>query len=106
VIGGSSGIGHEVARQTRARGARLIIVGRNEAKLAAAADRLRGEVTTAVLDAHDDAALERFFSTLEPIDHLVSMVGDSMTRGFLTTSPGTMRQVLHSNASEIIRFLF
>jgi hypothetical protein len=27
--------------------------------------------------------LERFFSTLEPINHLVSMVGDSMTGGFL-----------------------
>ena len=60
------------------QGARLIIVGRNQAKLAAAAERPRGTVKTAVLDAHDETALETFFSWLEVIDHLVSMVGDSM----------------------------
>ncbi len=53
-------------------------------------------VKTAVLDAHDETALEGFFSTLEAVDHLVSMVGDSMAGGFVTTSPETMRHVLHS----------
>lgn len=96
VIGGSSGIGYEIACQTSGQGARLLIVGRSKTKLAAATERLRGEVNTVVLDAHDETALERFFSTLEPIDHLVSMVGDSMAGGFLTTSPDTMRHVLHS----------
>ncbi len=96
VIGGSSGIGYDVARQTSVQGARLIIVGRNQAKLAAAAERLRGTVKTAVLDAHDETALETFFSRLEVVDHLVSMVGDSMAGGFLTTPPETMRHVLHS----------
>ena len=38
IIGGSSGIGHEAARQSSAQGARLIIVGRNQAKLTAAAE--------------------------------------------------------------------
>ena len=52
VIGGSSGIGYEVARQTLAQGALLTIIGRNPARLAAAAERLGGEVKTAVLDAH------------------------------------------------------
>jgi NAD(P)-dependent dehydrogenase (short-subunit alcohol dehydrogenase family) len=96
VIGGSSGIGYEVARQTRAQGAQLTILGRNPAKLSAAAEHLGGEVKTVVLDAHDDTALERFFSRLETVDHLVSMVGDSMSGGFLTTTPETMRHVLHS----------
>ena len=96
VIGGSSGIGYEVARQAGAQGARLIITGRNQAKLAAAAERLGGAVKTAVLDAHDETALESFFSSLEAVDHLVSMVGDSMAGGFLTTTPETMRHVLHS----------
>jgi hypothetical protein len=53
-------------------------------------------VKTAVLDAHEDMALENFFSRLEVADHLVSMVGDSMSGGFLTTTPETMRHVLHS----------
>jgi NAD(P)-dependent dehydrogenase (short-subunit alcohol dehydrogenase family) len=97
VIGGSSGIGNEVARQTIARGARLIIVGRDRAKLAAAAKRLGRAVTTLfALDAHDETALETFFSKLEAVDHVVSMVGDSMAGGFLTTAPETMRRVLHS----------
>jgi NAD(P)-dependent dehydrogenase (short-subunit alcohol dehydrogenase family) len=96
VIGGSSGIGYEVARQTLAQGALLTIIGSNPAKLAATADHLGGEVKKAVLDAHEDMALENFFSRLEVADHLVSMVGDSMSGGFLTTTPETMRHVLHS----------
>jgi len=96
VIGGSSGIGYEVARQTSAQGARLIITGRDQAKLALAAERLGRSVSSAWLDAHDEVALEKFFSSLETIDHLVSMIGDSMVGGFLNTSSETMRRVLHS----------
>jgi NAD(P)-dependent dehydrogenase (short-subunit alcohol dehydrogenase family) len=96
VIGGSSGIGYEVARQTRAQGARLIIAGRSHIKLAAAAERLGTAVTTTVLDAHDERALADFCASLGAVDHLVSMVGDSMAGGFLTTAPETMRHVLHS----------
>jgi NAD(P)-dependent dehydrogenase (short-subunit alcohol dehydrogenase family) len=96
VIGGSSGIGYEVARQARASGADLLITGRDKPKLAAAAERIRGNVTTEVLDAHDEMALEAFFSSLDAADHLVSMVGDSMAGGFLAASPETMRHVLHS----------
>jgi len=96
VIGGSSGIGHEVARQSAAQGASLIITGRDKARLALAAQRIGGPVMTAVLDAHDETALESFFSRLEAVDHLVSMVGDTMAGGFLSTTPETMRHVLHS----------
>jgi NAD(P)-dependent dehydrogenase (short-subunit alcohol dehydrogenase family) len=96
VIGGSSGIGYEVARQAHAQGARLFLLGRDPARLTAAAESLTGEIKTAVLDAHDDTALEAFFSRLETVDHLVSMVGDSMSGGFLVTTPETMRHVLHS----------
>ena len=96
VIGGSSGIGHEIARQASEEGARLIIAGRNPAKLTEAAERLRGVVQTVAVDAHDDAAVERAFSDLDALDHVVSMVGDSMSGGFLTTEPQTMRHVLHS----------
>jgi NADP-dependent 3-hydroxy acid dehydrogenase YdfG len=89
VIGGSSGIGYEVARQASMQGARLIIAGRNQARLDAAAERLGGVVKTAVLDAHDETALEDFFSTLESIDHLVSEEVAAayvhlMTNGFIT----------------------
>jgi NAD(P)-dependent dehydrogenase (short-subunit alcohol dehydrogenase family) len=96
VIGGSSGIGYEVARQATEEGARLIIAGRNPAKLVEAAECLNGAIQTVAMDAHDGAELEAAFSDLEALDHVVSMVGDSMSGGFLTTEPETMRHVLHS----------
>ncbi|HEY7489163.1 MAG TPA: SDR family oxidoreductase [Streptosporangiaceae bacterium] len=95
VIGGSSGIGKEIARQVAARAADVTITGRDAGRLTAAGDELGG-VRTALLDAHDGAALDAFFAGLGPVDHLVSMVGDSMSGGFLTTTPETMRHVLHS----------
>jgi NAD(P)-dependent dehydrogenase (short-subunit alcohol dehydrogenase family) len=96
IIGGSSGIGQEIARQTQLHGAALIIVGRDRAKLSTAAERLGGRIKTAAFDAHHEGALEAFFADLEPVDHVVSMVGDSMAGGFLTTPLETMRHVLHS----------
>ncbi|MGH3465152.1 MAG: SDR family oxidoreductase [Kribbellaceae bacterium] len=94
VIGGSSGIGHEVARQVAEQGAAVRITGRDERRLAAAAERLGAQATR--LDAHDERALEAFFADLDEVDHLVSMVGDSMAGGFLDTPADTMRHVLHS----------
>jgi NAD(P)-dependent dehydrogenase (short-subunit alcohol dehydrogenase family) len=95
VIGGSSGIGAEIAQQAVAAGAQVVITGRDPTRLAVASDRI-GARRAATLDAHDDVAVEAFFADLEAIDHLVSMVGDSMAGGFLTTTPETMRHVLGS----------
>ena len=96
VIGGSSGIGHEVARQAIELGAHVTIAARNPSKLAAAAQRFGGAVRMVVVDAHEEAQVESAFSDLDGFDHIVSMVGDSMSGGFLTTGQETMRHVLHS----------
>jgi NADP-dependent 3-hydroxy acid dehydrogenase YdfG len=81
IIGGGSGIGLEVARQVRTHGARLILVGRDHATFAAAAEEVGKSVTTLfALDAHDELALDRFFVEVDAFDHLVSMVGDSIGR--------------------------
>jgi NAD(P)-dependent dehydrogenase (short-subunit alcohol dehydrogenase family) len=93
VIGGSAGIGREITRQAMAQRADVTITGRDPERLAASD---HGDAKTAVLDAHDEAALDRFFSRLGSVDHIVSMVGDSMAGGFLTTTPETMRRILHS----------
>jgi NAD(P)-dependent dehydrogenase (short-subunit alcohol dehydrogenase family) len=95
VIGGSSGIGHEIARHARAEGAELTITGRDAQRLALAAEDLGG-LEAIQLDAHDETALNHFFTERRPVDHMVSMVGDSMAGGFLSTTPETMRHVLHS----------
>lgn len=95
-IGGSSGIGLEIARLAADAGARITIVGRDRAKLEAASQGLGQGVSPVALDAHDEPAVQRFFDALDPVDHVVSMVGDSMSGGFLDTSAQTMRDVLHS----------
>ena len=96
VIGGSSGIGLEIARQARGEGASLIITGREPAKVSRAASILGGDTQGLSGDAHDHAALEEFFTALPQFDHLVSMIGDTMAGGFLQTPLETMRHVLHS----------
>ncbi|NUS43393.1 MAG: SDR family oxidoreductase [Mycobacteriaceae bacterium] len=94
VIGGSSGIGFEVATQVAEAGAEVTIMGRDEARLATAADKLGAR--TRRVDAHDEAELDAAMSDVGSVDHIVSMVGDSTAGGFLQTTPETMRHVLNS----------
>ncbi|MEU4393795.1 SDR family oxidoreductase [Kribbella sp. NPDC023855] len=95
IVGGSSGIGRAIAAQAGQLGAEVTITGRDRDKLERAAKAVNA-AKTAVLDAHDTAALDDFFASLEPTDHLVSMVGDSMAGGFLDTSEDVMLHVLNS----------
>jgi len=95
VIGGSSGIGYRVAERAAAEGAQVVIAGRNAERLQQAAAAL-GAIGAHQLDAHDHAALEAFFSALDPFDHLVSMVGDVMGGGFLNADLAVIRHVIES----------
>jgi NAD(P)-dependent dehydrogenase (short-subunit alcohol dehydrogenase family) len=95
VIGGSSGIGLAIARQARAEGASLVILGRDPAKVSEAASMLGG-TQGVVGDAHDHPVLEGLIAALPEFDHLVSMIGDTMAGGFLETPLETVRHVLHS----------
>jgi NAD(P)-dependent dehydrogenase (short-subunit alcohol dehydrogenase family) len=71
VIGGSSGIGLETARQARAAGAEVVIAARDPQRLESAAREVDAR-STATFDATDMAQLERFFRELaEPIDHVM-----------------------------------
>lgn len=59
VTGGSSGIGLAIAKYLTAHGAQLTIVGRDEAKLAAAAEEIGEGTTTAQGDVRDPESVER-----------------------------------------------
>lgn len=106
IIGGSSGIGLRVAHRAAAEGTQLILAGRDAQRLLAAQAELIQEATThhrpapmlhtARVDAHDPAALEKFFESLPPLDHVVSMVGDVMGGGFLQADMAVIRQVIES----------
>ena len=71
VIGGSSGIGLETARQARAEGAELVLTGLDHGRLEQAAAEL-GAKQTAAFDATDSDALKGFFAGLPgPIGHVM-----------------------------------
>ena len=70
VIGCSSGIGLETARLARARGADIILTGRNPDRLHRAGIELGASI--AAFDATDFVRLGRFFDALPaPVDHLL-----------------------------------
>jgi NAD(P)-dependent dehydrogenase (short-subunit alcohol dehydrogenase family) len=96
VIGGSSGIGLAVARLAAAAGATLLVTGRDPDRLATAANSIPGGAESARLDAHDETVLTRFFDVLGPCDHLVSMVGDAMSGGFLGCDMARLGHVIDS----------
>jgi NAD(P)-dependent dehydrogenase (short-subunit alcohol dehydrogenase family) len=75
VIGGSSGIGLEAARQAHAAGADVILTGRDAQRLERAAADV-GAAGTSAFDATDPAALQRFFAGVPgPIDHVMVTAG-------------------------------
>ena len=71
VIGGSSGMGLATAQAAAAAGARVLVAGRDEAKLARAAERIGSGAAARRLDITDEAAVQRFFAALDGLDHLV-----------------------------------
>lgn len=70
IIGGSSGIGLEVARQAIALGAQVLIGGRDPQRLQQAARSLGANASTRGVDTADKASIAAFFSDIGPFDHL------------------------------------
>jgi NAD(P)-dependent dehydrogenase (short-subunit alcohol dehydrogenase family) len=75
VIGASAGIGLETARQVRAGGGRVVMVGRNPERLQEAAREIQ-PVSTAAFDATDTDRLQQFFQDLPgSVDHVMVTAG-------------------------------
>ncbi|WP_426593209.1 SDR family oxidoreductase [Cellulomonas sp. McL0617] len=75
VIGGSAGIGLEVARLARSEGADVVLTARDATHLAVAAAEV-GARTSVAFDATDFTALEEFFRDLQtPVDHVMVTAG-------------------------------
>jgi NAD(P)-dependent dehydrogenase (short-subunit alcohol dehydrogenase family) len=88
VIGGTSGIGLEVARAAAAHGARVTAAGRSPERIRAAQSSLGDAVAVRALDMSDEAALEQFFSTFQAIDHLViTATGGPLRFGKVVDTP-------------------
>jgi NAD(P)-dependent dehydrogenase (short-subunit alcohol dehydrogenase family) len=72
VIGGSSGIGAEVAKQAVARGAHVVLAGRR------LSSTVENGVRSEQVDVTDAASLQRLFETVGPFDHLVYTAGPAV----------------------------
>jgi NAD(P)-dependent dehydrogenase (short-subunit alcohol dehydrogenase family) len=94
VIGGSAGIGLETARRAQAEGADVILTGRNPDRLTQAALEL-GARRTAVFDASDPAALQRFFGDVPaPIDHVMITAGGPRYGSLLELDSAQVRDAI------------
>jgi NAD(P)-dependent dehydrogenase (short-subunit alcohol dehydrogenase family) len=97
LIGGSAGIGLETARLARAEGADVILTGRDQGKLEAAA-RAVGARRVAAFDAFDPAAVKRFFDDVPaPIDHILVTAGGPAYGPLLEMDAAQVRDALSSH---------
>ena len=85
VLGGTSGFGRQVAQEAAEAGAKVIVVGRDKARLEQAVTALRetgAAVGGAALDVAQPAAVEALAAQIGQVDHVVSMLGSAMSGGF------------------------
>ncbi|WP_394826348.1 SDR family oxidoreductase [Pendulispora albinea] len=81
IVGGSSGIGLATAKAAAARGAKVILLSRSQAKVDEAATSVGGEARAVALDMLDPEAALRVFGGLGTLDHLVlTAVADELAR--------------------------
>lgn len=77
ILGGTSGFGLATARAAADAGAHVVIASRSQANVDKALAELPSGVTGATADVTDEASLNRFFSELHGLDHLVITAGDT-----------------------------
>lgn len=92
VIGGTSGIGLATAKLLAAGGREVVIAGRDPDKLAKALAELDG-VTGSAVDARDPEALEAFFASTGPVDHVVvTVTGQAGPTPFAEVTGAVLRE--------------
>src|SRR6202030_1159176 len=78
VLGGSSGIGLQVAKQAASQGASVVIASSSAERVQKAVESVGGEAQGQAVDVSDERAVATFFSKLGTFDHLVFTAGDSL----------------------------
>src|SRR5260370_41755856 len=78
VLGGSSGIGLEVAKQAASQGASVVIAPSSAERVQKAVESVGGKAQGQAIDVSDERAIAAFFSKLGTFDHLVFTAGDSL----------------------------
>lgn len=99
ILGGTSGIGLATARLSALAGARVIVAGRDAAKLERALAELPERCEGRCVDATDRAGLDRLAAALGRIDHLVLAVAAGGGAGsFRDLDLAALRRVVEGKA--------
>lgn len=113
VTGASAGIGAVYADRLARRGYDLILVARNEQRLAAVADHLRGEtgrqiaILPADLNDRDDLAeVERILRDDQSITMLVNNAGVGSVASILQADVDTMEKMINLNITALTRLSY
>lgn len=108
VTGSSRGLGLTIARGLGRAGAALVLNGRDETRLAAAADALRDQglrVSPCPFDVTDAAAIDSGLGAIEgqvgPIDILVNNAGVQRRGALESLDEGAWREVLDTNLTAV-----
>ena len=104
VVGGSSGIGLETARQALAAGASVTIAGRSEDRLRRAAADLGGTVRSVVADVTDDGSVKALFDGETRVDHVFLPAGELKPGGgdVLGADLSALRSILESRLLGVV----
>lgn len=96
IIGGSSGIGLETAKQVIAEGAKVIIASRSEGKLQNAIEQLGDKATAFTLDTTQEQQVQSFFEKVGQFNHLVVSAAETFGGSFLQTDTAQARQLFEN----------
>ncbi|QGG51740.1 SDR family oxidoreductase [Lysinibacillus pakistanensis] len=96
IIGGSSGIGLESAKQLIAQGAEVIIASRSKEKLQNAKEQLGVRATAYILDTTQEQQVQSFFEKIGQFDHLVVSAAETSGGSFLQTDTVQARKLFEN----------
>lgn len=91
VIGGTSGIGLATATMAQEVGARVTVVGRDQARLAAAVAQLGQRARGVAFDVADEVAVQDLFGSLEHVDHVALLAGSRVDGEIATLDTSTIQ---------------
>ena len=101
ITGGGTGIGLAMARAMHSSGARVVLVGRREAELAAAVKSLGDGASYVTHDTTDFAAvpalIKRVTSEVGPIDCLINNAGGNLKKTAVETTPEEFQIMLNTH---------
>ncbi|HEX2383488.1 MAG TPA: SDR family NAD(P)-dependent oxidoreductase [Acidimicrobiales bacterium] len=91
VVGGTSGIGLATAKMAQESGARVVVAGRDEQRLAASLEQLDGDVRGVTLDVADEEAVHALFASLDHVDHVATFAGTHVAGSVTDVDTATLR---------------